>query len=466
MIDWIMDTPKCAVYAGMGLGKTCATLTAIDRLHLCSMETKPVLVVAPLRVARDVWSDEAANWEHLQHLKVVPIVGTVTQRHDALRYAHGIQADVYTVNLENIEWLVAQCQPWPFGMIVLDESTRVKSLRASIRTNPDGKSWIQGVGGTRAKALLKVIFANKTSRIVELTGTPTPLGLSDLWGPLFLLDYGKRLGRTFDSFKNRWFRVGFNGWGMDPLPTAQAEIETAIRDLCLSVRSEDHFPVEKPIVRTILVHLPPDAKRQYREMEKSLFTEIAAHPVEAFNAGAKTMKLLQMASGAAYLGHADDPGERAWVEVHTAKLDALESIVEEASGAPLLVAYHFKSDLARILARFPKARHLDQKPQTIRDWNTGKIPILCAHPGSAGHGLSLQMGGHHLVYFTSDWNGEARAQILERIGPVRQKQSGLIRNVFVYELIVAGTIDEEVRESHLSKCSVQESLLTAMKRRP
>ena len=462
MIDWIVNNPKCALWAFMGAGKTVATLTAIQELQFAGHETKPALIIAPLRVARDVWPAEAVEWEHLHGLQVEAIVGSPNER---IRAAQ-TRADVYTVNFENLEWLITHFgEAWPFGMIVVDESTKLKSLRANIRTNKSGKSWVQGSGGERAKALLKATYTHKTERFVELTGTPAPLGLQDLWGQCFFLDHGKRLGRIFDAFQNRWFTTDFNGWGMIPQPHAQKEIEGVLKDLCLSLKAEDWFDLAAPIVRKIEVTLPPEARRQYRELEKALFTEIQQQPIEAFNAGAKTMKLLQMASGAAYTGHADDDGPREWVEAHSESLDALDDIREETAGAPLLVAYTFKSDLARLMKRFPKGRHFSQARGIQEAWNAGKIPMLFAHPASVGHGLSLQHGGSILVDFSYNWNGEEFSQILERIGPVRQAQSGYKRNVYRYHIVAKDTIQEDVLLSHETKCSVQEALMNAMRRR-
>jgi len=462
MIDHIIAHPKCALWAGMGLGKTVATLTAIDRMKLAGLIDKPVLVVAPLRVARDVWPTEVKEWSHLSDLTVVPIVGTETQRREALR----LPADIYSINFENLIWLINTWgEYWPYRMVVIDESTKLKSLRASIRTNNTGTSWVQGQGGVRPKALLKAMFEHKIERFVELTGTPAPNGLIDLWGQIFYLDFGTRLGRVFEAFKNRWFRPSLDGYGCEPLDTAQKDIENQVKDLCLALKSEDWFDLKKPITRTIYVDLPPDARRQYRELEKNLYTEIQASPIEVFSAGAKTQKLLQMASGAAYLGRPDDPGIRKWADVHVEKLDALQEIQEESSGAPLLVGYTFKSDLARILKRFPKAVHFSQERGILERWNVGKIPMLVAHPASVGHGLSLQHGGNILVRFSSDWNGEQFDQMLERIGSVRQAQSGYNRNVFEYRIVARGTIDEDVYESHESKRSVQDCLMDGLRRR-
>lgn len=463
IIKHIIDSPKCGVWAGMGLGKTVSTLTAIDRMDLAGMLPKPTLIVAPLRVARDVWPNETQEWSHLRHMKIVPILGSPVQRKDALHQ----QAAVYTCNFENLEWLInIWGDLWPYGMIVVDESTKLKSLRANIRENKDtGKQWVQGQGGARAKALLQTVFKHQTDRFVELTGTPAPNGLQDLWGQIFFLDYGKRLGRVYDAFQQRWFRRDFDGYGLEPLPGAQSDIENQVRDIVISLKSEDWFDVAKPIERNLYVTLPPAAMAHYKEMEKKLYTVIKDTPVEAFNAGARTQKCLQLASGFAYTGSPDDPGDRPWSETHTAKLDALEEIVEETGGMPLLVAYNFKSDLARLLKRFPKGRHLDQKSQTIKDWNAGKIPLLFTHPASAGHGLNLQHGSNILVYFSVDWNYEFFSQIAERIGPVRQAQSGYKRNVYHYKILVKGTIEEDVLSRLETKSSIQDALMTGMRRR-
>jgi len=446
----------------MGMGKTVSVLTALDRLDLSGSLTGPTLILAPLRVARDVWPAEAKEWEHLKHMTIVPIVGTARERLDALHQ----KASVYTCNYENLVWLIETWGVhWPYTTIVLDESTKVKSLRANIRKNADGTEWVQGQGGARAKALLKTMHTHKVPRTIELSGTPSPNGLEDLWGQLFYLDYGKRLGRVFDAFRQRWFRPNFDGFGYEVLPHAQKEIQETLKDVCLSIRSEDHFDLKEPIVRTIEVELPTAARKAYRELEKTLYTEISMTPVEVFNSGAKTQKLLQFCAGAAYTGHADDPGPRKWIEVHQEKLNALDEVIEEAAGEPVLVAYHFKSDLERILARFKFARHLDQKSQTLADWNAGKIKMLCAHPASAGHGLNMQHGGSRLVYFSHSWNFEERSQIAERIGCVRQLQSGYKRNCFIYNIVVKSSLEGDVLDALENKRSVQDALMAGLRRR-
>jgi SNF2 family DNA or RNA helicase len=463
MIDHIVETPKCAAWAFMGAGKSVSTLTAIDRMMLAGMLNKPTLIIAPLRVARDVWPEEVRGWSQLQHLRVVPILGTPSQRLAALQQT----ADIYTINFENLEWLIGLLwDRWPFDMVVVDEATKLKSLRASVKKHPKtGTEFVSGQGGQRALALLKVVYQHKPSRFVELSGTPAPNGLQDLWGQVYFLDYGQRLGNTYNAFRNRWFIQSFDGFSIEPTTNAQVEIQDRVKDICLSLKSEDWFDLAKPIERNIYVELPPDARKQYRDMERKLLADISGEKIEAFNAGARTMKCLQMAAGACYTGNTTDPGERKWVEAHKAKLDALDEIVEEAGGQPILVAYNFKADLARLLKRFPQGKQLDQNSATIKAWNAGKIPLLFTHPASAGHGLNLQMGSNILVYFSLDWNFENHAQIAERIGPVRQAQAGLNRNVYIYKIIARNTIDEDVLKVLETKRTIQDVLMESLKRR-
>lgn len=452
MIEHVLYTPRGALWAGMGTGKTGATLTAIDALQLAGELTKPALILAPLRVANSVWPDEAAKWEHLSGMDVQPITGDMKTRQAALRRVLRGNVGVATVNYENLPWLMeelgwtARSQgEWPFGMVVPDESTRLKGFRLR-------------QGTQRAKALGRVAHS-RPGRWMNLTGTPAPNGLIDLWGQTWFLDAGERLGRTFDAFKDRWFQQvpGGDGYAtLRPLAFAQADVEAKLADLCLSVQ----VPVDKPIVNVIKVDLPTKARELYRDMEKRMFMEIEGHEIEAFGAAARTMKCLQLANGAVYV---DDRGN--WAGVHDAKLQALESVIEEAAGMPVLVAYHFKSDLARILKAFPWARKLDDDPQTIRDWNAGRIRMLLAHPKSAGHGLNLQDGGNILVFFGQWWDLEEHDQIIERIGPMRQKQSGHDRPVYLHYILVADSVDEIVMERRESKRDVQDLLMEAMRRR-
>lgn len=440
--DHIIDVPRCAIWAGMGMGKTTSTLTACGGLAM--VDDSPVLVLAPKRVALSTWPEEAAKWSHLSGMSVVPVIGSESARRAALR----IDANVHTCNYENIEWLVeAWGARWPYKTVVADESTKLKSFRLR-------------QGGRRARALGQIAHT-KVKRFVELTGTPSPNGLQDLWGQAWFLDQGQRLGRSYNAFTERWFRTKPNGFGIEPLPHAQAEIQDKMRDLCLTVDARDWFDLKEPIVTNIFVDLPMKARKHYAEMEKAMFTQLDEHEVEAFGAAAKTIKCLQIANGAAYVGDSNDD----WKVLHDEKIDALASIIEESAGMPVLVAYHFKSDLARLLKAFPAGRALDAAPGTLKAWNEGRIPVLFAHPASAGHGLNLQDGGNILVYFSHWWNLEERQQILERVGPTRQMQAGYDRPVFVYNLIARDTVDDLVIERVESKREVQDILIAAMKRK-
>jgi len=441
IIENILRNPRGAIWADMGMGKTSSTLTALDGLSLAA--DGPALVLAPLRVAQSTWPEEARKWEHLQHLHVMPIVGGKDERMLALKH----KADIYTTNYEQLPWLVEHFgDRWPFRVVVADEATKLKGFRLR-------------QGTQRAKALAKVAHC-KVDYFIELTGTPSPNGLADLWGQTWFLDRGERLGRTFDAFRSRWFQQHESGFGIRALPFAQDQIQERLRDICLTVQAKDWFDLREPIVSNIYVDMPVSARKIYRDMEKQMFAEIEAHPIEAANAAARTIKCLQIASGAAYI---DDKGT-AWKEIHDQKIQALESIIEEAAGNPVLVAYHFRSDLERLRKAFPQGKALDQNPQTIRDWNAGKIPILFAHPASAGHGLNLQDGGCRLAFFSHWWNLEERLQIIERIGPTRQKQAGYDRPVYIYNILARDTVDELVLARVESKREVQDILLEAMKK--
>jgi SNF2 family DNA or RNA helicase len=437
-IRHLYDVPRAALWMPMGGGKSVSTLTALNDLSLVE-DVFPVLVLAPLRVVKSVWPAEVKKWKHTEHLRVSIVTGSVKEREAALK----VDADIYCMNYDNLVWLVEFFgKDWPFRTVVADEFSRLKSFR--IRQ-----------GSKRAGALGKVAHA-KVTRFIGLTGTPSPNGLKDLWGPAWFLDRGQRLGSSFTAFTDRWFRLGFNGYDIEPMPYSQGEIEDKLKDLCLTVAG---LPVEEPIFSEIYVDLPPRARAIYNDMEKEMFAQLAEHGVEASNAAIKTIKCQQLASGAIYV---DD--KLHWEEVHTAKIEALESLVEEAGGAPVLVAYNFKSDLARLAAAFPKARVLDKDPRTIADWNAGKISLLLAQPISCGHGINLAEGGNILVFFSLDWNLETHLQIIERIGPMRQKQAGIERPVFVYCIMARSTVDSLVLERLRTKKSVQEILLEAMKR--
>ena len=440
IISHIQNHERGATFAFMGTGKTVSTLTALDDLSLVE-DVWPVLVLAPLRVARSVWPSEGREWEHLTHLTVSSITGSVDERRAALRR----KAHVYTCNYDNLAWLVETLgEDWPFKVVVADEASRLKSFRLR-------------QGGKRTAALAKVAHT-KVRRFINLTGTPSPNGLIDLWGQTWFLDQGERLGRTFSSFEQRWFAKGYDGYSLKPMAHAEREIHAKLADICLTVEG---LTVDEPVFNNIEVDLPASARKLYRQMETDMFAEINSVGVEAFNAAARTSKLLQLSNGAAIV----DTDSRKWEPVHDAKLDALESVIEEAGGAPVLVAYQFVSDKERIAKRFPKAHVLGKDPKEIDRWNKGAYPIMVVHPASAGHGLNLARGGNILAFFGLGWNLEEYLQVIERVGPMRQKQAGLNRSCFVHHIVGRDTLDLDVLERLRSKRTVQDVLLEAMKAR-
>jgi SNF2 family DNA or RNA helicase len=365
-------------------------------------------------------------------------MGTAKEREAALR----VPADIYTINYDALDWLVAHLgDKWPFVTVVADELTRLKSFRLR-------------QGGKRAGALGKVAHT-RVERFIGLTGTPAPNGLKDLWGQTWFIDKGERLGSSYSAFESRWFRKGFDGFSLEAFPHSQEEIEEKLKDVCLTVRGA---AVDDAVVSPVYVDLDAKSRRLYNDMEKLFFAELREIGVEAVNAAVKANKLRQIAAGLLY----DE--DSTWHPVHGLKLEALESIVEEANGMPVLVQYDFIGDRERILKHFKQARFLDDDPKTIKRWNEGGIGMLLAHGASAAHGLNLQDGGNVLARFSFGWDLEHYMQILERIGPRRQKQAGHDRPVYDYPILARGTIDEVVFERHATKRSVQELLLAAMER--
>lgn len=449
------NVERCAVWAKPGMGKTVMTLTHLDILHNVLGESAPTLVLAPLRVARDTWATEAAKWQHLRDLRVVPITGGRHERELALRRS----APVYTTNYEQLPWLVkyfeSRKKAWPFATVVADESTKLKGFRLR-------------QGGVRAQALAKVAHAH-TNRWINLTGTPASNGLKDLWGQTWFLDAGVRLGRTYDAFESRWFayrrvkdaisgRVEVQPFIM---PHAQDEIQERLADICLTLDPRDWFDMQEPVTNVVEVQLSPRARAQYRELEKEMFLELAGGvEVEAFSAAALSGKCLQYANGALYT---DKDGS--WVPVHDEKLDALEELVESTGEDPLLVAYFFKSDKARLQARFPEALDLTT-PEGLKAAQAGQGKLWLGHPRSMGHGVDgLQEHCNTVVFFAQDWNLEEHDQIIERVGPMRQLQAGKDRPVFIHYLVAKGTVDELVMARRETKRNVQDLLLDYMKQK-
>lgn len=452
IVDHALETPRCGIFAGMGMGKTAATLTTIDALQMAG-EDSPTLIVAPLRVAKTVWTTEAQKWQHTKHLKIVPIVGTEKQRLQALKY----DAPIATTNYENLMWMTEHFgDKWPYKTVVSDEFSKLKSFRLR-------------QGGQRAAALGKIAHT-KIDRFIGLTGTPASCGLQDLWGQVYFLDRGSRLGRTYSAFQQRWFKTNANGFGASPMPHAQEEIQNLIKDLCITVAAEDYFDIKKPLVTTIEIDLPPKVREMYDSMEKEYFLELeSGHTVDAPNAAARSMKLLQICSGSCYVESEVDndahPKSRAFKILHSEKLDVLDDIIEETGGIPLLVAYQFKSELERLRKKYPEGRWLSDDKE-MAEFKSGKFNLGFGHAKSIGHGNDgMQEHCWTIVNLSTGWNLEEHLQLTERVGPVRQLQSGKNRVVNIYNVVARDTIDVAVAERLESKSSIQDTLLAAMKRR-
>jgi SNF2 family DNA or RNA helicase len=442
--DHVIKYPHCGLFLDMGLGKTVATLTAIDRLMFDQCEVEKVLVIAPKRVAEDTWSNEMNKWDHLQHLKISKVLGTERQRKEALK----VKADIYIINRENVAWLVGlYAGSFPFDMLVIDELSSFKSAKAA-----------------RFKALR--IVRPKIKRVVGLTGTPVPNGLLDLWPQMFLLDMGERLGKTLTGYRERYFTPGKrNGYVVydyklreqDELLGSniyEKEIYEKIGDICISMKTEDYLDLPERIDRNITINLSPKIKFQYDEFEKKQILALEdLQDISAVNAAALTNKLLQFSNGAVY-NHEGD-----WFEVHKEKLEALEEIIETSAGHPVLVFYSYKHDKERIKQSLKSYHPVElTNSATIEKWNNKEISIMLAHPASAGHGLNLQAGGNIIVWFGLPWSLELYLQAVKRLD--RQGQTEIVIN---HRLITKGTMDEDVLKVLDLKASGQEALLQAVK---
>lgn len=456
MVDWVIEHKRCSLWAGMGIGKSSAELFALDALKLMGdIGTSPTLVIGPARVARDTWPEEVAKWSQFKDLRIVTLSGAPKERLDALKR----KVDIFTISYELLPWLVEHfMEKWPFKQVVADESDRLKGFREK-RGGVNIESKKTSKTAKRAHSL-GMVAHNLTDRWVNLTGTPAPNGLKDLWGQQWYIDRGARLGRTHSAFMQRWFKPKWSGHGVEPMPHADKEIHAALADCCLTIDPKDYFDLKEPIVTEIKVKLPPKARAIYKELERELFASLGdLGNIEVFNSASLTNKCLQLANGAVYTDYPN------WVTIHDEKIEAIRSILGEAGGNPVLLAYSFKSDLARIKTAFPGAVELST-PAGMKAFRAGDAPIGLAHPKSMGHGIDgLQNVTNILVRYGHDWNLGERMQMLERIGPMRQLQAGLDRPVFVYDIVATDTVDCDVIEAHAAKRSVQDSLLLAMKRR-
>ncbi len=434
-IDYLLNHPAAGLFLKPGMGKTSTSLTAAERLMYDRFEVSKVLVIAPLRVAEDTWSRESQKWDHLRHLRISKVLGSEKERLAAL----SVEADVYCINRENVPWLVKHYSlNWPFEAVIVDESSSFR--------NPSAQ---------RFKALRKV--RPLIRYIWELTGTPRPRSLLDLWAQIYLLDRGERLGKTMTEYKNRYFvpgrRNGYVVYEWIPRPGAEEEIYAKISDICVSMEAKDYLDLPELVTTPRVVPLSPEVRELYEQMEREAVLELPEEVIDAGSAAAVNGKLLQIAGGAVY---DEDHGVH---ELHTAKLDVLEDIMEEANGEPVLVAYWYKHEKERIMARFPQAVPLKDS-ETIAAWNRGEIPMLLVHPAGAGHGLNLQEGGHIVVWFGPTYDGELNEQLIDRL--YRQGQQ---ETTSVIYLVAEGTVDLDAMASLEAKANGQDAMMKAIKAR-
>ena len=431
--DFILTHPQAAVLLDMGLGKSVITLTAIWELCLDRFEVSRVLVIAPLRVARDTWPTEIQKWDHLHGLTYSVAIGTEKERIAALMQ----QVQITIINRENVQWLVEDSGiPFNYDMIASAELSSFKSWQAK-----------------RFKSLLKVRPLAK--RIVGLTGTPSSNGLMDLWAEFRLLDLGERLGRFITRYRETFFRPdrtnGMQVYSWKPLPGAEEEIYRRIGNITISMKATDHLKMPECIMNKVPVRMDDHEQDVYDTMKETLIVSIKGEEIDAVNAASLCGKLCQMANGAVYTE------DKSYVRIHDRKLDALEDLIEGANGKPVLVAYWFKHDLQRIQERFDVREIKTSKD--IQEWNSGKIPFAVIHPASAGHGLNLQAGGSTLIWFGLTWSLELYQQTNARLW--RQGQQS--ETVVIHHIITKGTIDEQIMKALERKDKTQSALINAVK---
>lgn len=432
--NFILEHPVAAVLLEMGLGKSVITLTAINELMLNRFEVQKVLVIAPLRVARDTWPAEIEKWEHLEGLTYSVAIGTEAERLAALKRP----AHLYLINRENVDWLITKSGvPFDFDMVVIDELSSFKSHTAK-----------------RFKSILKV--RPMVKRMVGLTGTPSSNGLMDLWAEFRVLDMGQRLGRYITHYRNNFFVPDKRNQQMifsyKPRPGAEDAIYRLISDITISMKSADFLKMPECIINEVLVSLSEKEWSVYQALKEDMVVDLKDEEIDAVNAAALSGKLLQMANGAVY------NEEKEVIHIHDRKLDVLEDLIEGANGKPVLVAYWYNHDLQRIKQRF-SVREI-KTSQDIKDWNNGDIPVAVIHPASAGHGLNIQFGGSTIIWFGLTWSLELYQQTNARLW--RQGQQSA---VVIHHIITKDTIDEDVMKALRKKEKIQSALIDSVKAR-
>lgn len=441
-IQKIIDIKKVGIWQDMGLGKTVTTLTAVKELKYNRFQVRRVLVIAPKKVAEGTWTKEAAKWDHTKMLRVSPVLGSRIKRIRALN----TPADIYIINRENVVWLVDYYRnAWPFDMVVVDESSSFKSHSAK-----------------RFKALASI--SGRIDRLVELTGTPSPNGLADLWAQVFLLDGGDRLGKRYTQFRERYFQPDKRGadgmvYSYEAKPGTEQSILNQISDICISMKAEDYLELPDLTYHEVPVELEAQAAKAYRELEREMVLQLPekGEDISVTSAAALSNKLLQLANGALY----DE--DRSVHEIHNCKVEAFMELIESLQGKPALVFYNYQHDRTRLLKVLEKTglrvREL-KTPQDEDDWNARKIDILLAHPASAAYGLNLQQGGNHVIWFGLTWNYELYTQANKRL-----HRQGQTDKVIIHHLVCSGTRDEDVMQALSRKDDVQNWVMESLKAR-
>ena len=438
----IEEIPKLGLFLDMGLGKTVTTLTAVKDLKYNRFEVRKVLVIAPKKVAEGTWTKEKDKWDHTRMLRVSQVLGSQAKRIRALN----TPADLYIINRENVVWLVDYYRnSWPFDMVIVDESSSFKSHKAK-----------------RFKALASV--GGLISRMVELTGTPSPNGLEDLWAQVYLLDGGERLGKRYTQFRERYFQPDRRGpdgmvYSYEAKPGTQESILQKISDICISMKAEDYLQLPDITYHEIPVELDPKAKKAYLELERKMVLELPEdeEEISVASAAALSNKLLQLGNGAIY----DE--DRQYHEIHNCKIEAFLELIESLQGKPALVFYNFQHDRIRMLKALEKMKLRVRELKTTQDeddWNAGKIDVLLTHPASSAYGLNLQQGGNHVVWFGLTWNYELYTQANKRL-----HRQGQQEKVIVHHLICSGTRDEDVMDALQRKDDVQGWVMQSLKAR-
>lgn len=439
-VDMIVNNFNCGLFLDCGLGKTVSTLTAIQELREIGFIDK-VLIIAPKKVAQVTWKDEINNWEHLKGLRISVIDGTAAQRRAAMM----ADADIYTVSRDNVVWLVVEHGgvKLPYDMVVIDELSSFKNYASK-----------------RFKALRRV--RKFIPRVVGLTGTPAPNGLIDLWAQMFLIDEGKRLGKTITSYRDRFFTAGRrNGdivyqWDLkSPAEETEQKISDLIKDICISMSAEDYLKMPDKLMYYDRVKLSDKDFKAYKTFEREQVLEFieSGETITAASAAALSNKLQQFANGAMY------DADRKVLQLHDEKIEKLKELVEATNGQPVLIAYTFKHDLDNIMEALKEYKPVKlEKPEQIADWNAGKINVLVTHPASAGHGLNLQKGGHIMIWYGLTWALELYQQFNARLYRQGQKKP-----VSIHHIIATDTVDEKIIKSLEGKDTTQRSLMDAIK---